>query len=235
MKDYIEIGGGILLAVVIAAGGYMYMTRSSAVDTAQVDSRAVQTNTNMTNTDTTQTNVTPTAQTAQPLPANNTQKIMNQQAIIRTNKGDITVELRAETPITTENFVKLASSNFYNGVKFHRVISGFMIQAGDPQSKDEALKARWGTGGPGYKFNDELTGQEKYTTGTLAMANAGPNTNGSQFFIVTAEPGVALPPSYTVFGKVVSGLDVALAIEKVKTDGNDRPLEDVVITSIEVK
>lgn len=234
MKDYIEIGGGVLVAGLIAVGGYMYLQSGKEVQTSTETIPATQ-NTAQGGA-VTATNTVPAVAPATVTPEpNNTQKIMNQQAIIRTNKGDITVELRAETPVTTENFVKLASSNFYDGVKFHRVISGFMIQAGDPQSKDEALKARWGTGGPGYKFNDELTGQEKYTTGTLAMANAGPNTNGSQFFIVTAQPGVALPPSYTVFGKVISGLDVALAIEKVQTDGNDRPLEDVVITSIDVK
>jgi cyclophilin family peptidyl-prolyl cis-trans isomerase len=93
----------------------------------------------------------------------------------------------------------------------------------------------WGTGGPGYRFEDELKGDEQYTLGTLAMANAGPNTNGSQFFIVTAQPGVPLPPSYTVFGKVTKGIEVALAIEKVATNSQDQPLEDVVIENIEVK
>ncbi len=147
---------------------------------------------------------------------------------LQTNKGNIVLELRSETPKTTENFLKLASSGFYDGVKFHRVIKGFMIQAGDPQSKDESLKGAWGTGGPGYKFADELTGRETYPQGTLAMANAGPNTNGSQFFIVTA-PNAPLPPSYTVFGKVISGLDIALAIENVATDGSDKPLQNVII------
>lgn len=155
--------------------------------------------------------------------------------VIHTNKGDIEVELSATTPKTTENFKKLVSEGFYNGVRFHRVIKGFMIQAGDPLSKDPAMVNRWGTGGPGYKFDDELTGNEKYVTGTLAMANAGPNTNGSQFFIVTAQPGVALPPSYTVFGKVTQGIEVAMAIENVQTNSNDRPLEDVIISSAEVR
>lgn len=156
-------------------------------------------------------------------------------ATITTNKGVIEVSFDQNKPLTVGNFGKLAESSFYNGVRFHRVIQGFMIQGGDPLSKDEANRTRWGTGGPGYKFNDELTGQEQYTTGTLAMANSGPNTNGSQFFIVTAQPGVGLPPSYTVFGKVTRGLDVALAIEKMKTNPSDQPLEDVVIEKIEVR
>lgn len=160
-------------------------------------------------------------------------KTMN-NVTLKTNMGDITIELSSDKPLTTQNFLKLAQSNFYNGVKFHRVIQGFMIQAGDPLSKDDTKKMYWGTGGPGYKFNDELTGKETYLRGTVAMANAGPNTNGSQFFIVTAEDS-QLPPQYTVFGRVTAGIDVALAIEKVKTEQNDRPVQDVVINSVEVK
>jgi cyclophilin family peptidyl-prolyl cis-trans isomerase len=110
-----------------------------------------------------------------------------------------------------------------------------MIQAGDPQSKDADKKSLWGTGGPGYKFDDELTGTETYPQGTLAMANAGPNTNGSQFFIVTASPAAPLPPSYTVFGKVTKGIDVALAIEKVQTESADRPVNDVIIEKVTVE
>jgi cyclophilin family peptidyl-prolyl cis-trans isomerase len=157
------------------------------------------------------------------------------EAIITTNKGVIEVSFEKNKPLTVSNFGKLAGSSFYNGVRFHRVIQGFMVQGGDPLSKDVVNKSAWGTGGPGYKFQDELLGNEQYTLGTLAMANSGPNTNGSQFFIVTAQPGVGLPPSYTVFGHVTKGLDIALAIEKVKTNSSDQPLEDVVIEKIEVK
>ncbi|MDQ1283856.1 MAG: hypothetical protein QG620_204 [Patescibacteria group bacterium] len=157
-----------------------------------------------------------------------------QAAMIETSLGDIKVKFdAANAPMTVNNFLKLAQSGFYNGTKFHRVIKGFMIQGGDPLSKDEAMKNRWGTGGPGYKFADELKGTEKYPQGTLAMANSGPNTNGSQFFIVTASPQAPLPPSYTVFGSVVSGLDAALKIENVQTEVNDRPVEDVTIQSVE--
>ena|SRR3989338_471554 len=160
----------------------------------------------------------------------------NPRILLKTNKGEIELELLADkTPNTAANFTKLASEGFYNGTKFHRVIEGFMIQGGDPLSKDDSKRQLWGTGGPGYKFNDELTGQEKYPEGTLAMANSGPNTNGSQFFIVTASPEAPLPPSYTVFGKVVRGMDVALQIENVKTGPTDQPLDDVVIQSATVK
>lgn len=154
-------------------------------------------------------------------------------AVIKTDLGDIKVKLNGDkTPVTVGNFLKLANAGFYNDTKFHRVIKGFMIQGGDPNSKSANVSS-WGTGGPEYRFKDELTGQEKYPQGTLAMANAGPNTNGSQFFIVTASPEAPLPPSYTVFGEVVSGMDVALKIENVKTTTNDRPVENVVIKNIE--
>ncbi|MEN9338473.1 MAG: hypothetical protein RI945_198 [Candidatus Parcubacteria bacterium] len=154
-------------------------------------------------------------------------------ATLRTSLGDISIELSKDKPKTIENFIKLAETNFYNNVKFHRVIKGFMIQTGDPLSKDDSQKAYWGTGGPGYKFNDELTGQEKYAVGTVAMANSGPNTNGSQFFIMTSD--TPLPPSYTVFGKVVSGIDVAMKIQDVATDASDKPLTPVTIKSVELK
>ena len=157
-------------------------------------------------------------------------------ATIVTNKGTIELALSPDTaPNTVANFAKLAGAKFYDGTRFHRVIKGFMIQGGDPLSKDLSQKSRWGTGGPGYQFADELTGKETYRQGTLAMANAGPNTNGSQFFIVTAVPAAPLSPNYTVFGKVMKGMDVALAIENVKTNTQDQPLDDVVVESVTVK
>ncbi|MFA6973255.1 MAG: peptidylprolyl isomerase [Parcubacteria group bacterium] len=155
------------------------------------------------------------------------------QAILKTNLGNIAVKFSADKPLTVNNFLKLSAEKFYDGTKFHRVIPGFMIQGGDPNSKDDDW-SNDGTGGPGYAFKDELTGTEKYPQGTLAMANSGPNTNGSQFFIVTASPAAQLPPSYTVFGQVVSGVDVALKIEKVERNGNDHPLKDVTIQGIEL-
>lgn len=156
-------------------------------------------------------------------------------ATITTNKGAIEISFVTNTPNTVKNFGTLATSKFYDGVRFHRVIKDFMIQTGDPLSKDIADQAAWGTGGPGYKFNDELTGAEQYQLGTVAMANSGPNTNGSQFFIVTANPGYPLPPNYTVFGKVTKGIEVALAIQNVQTGPSDRPVEDVIIEKVEVR
>src|SRR5271165_2521121 len=104
-------------------------------------------------------------------------------AILHTNKGDITIEFSVDAPNTAANFIKLAQEGFYDGTKFHRVIKDFMIQGGDPQTKDDALMARWGTGGPGYTFADEIHPNNNNDIGTISMANAGPNTNGSQFFI----------------------------------------------------
>jgi len=161
-----------------------------------------------------------------------TEVIKATSAKITTSMGDIEIEFTPDTaPNTVANFIKLASQKFYDNVKFHRVIQGFMVQVGDPLSKDDSKQAYWGTGGPGYKFDDELSGKETYKRGTVAMANSGPNTNGSQFFIVTAEDS-QLPPLYTVFGKVTAGMDVALKIESVQTNSSDRPLVPVIISSI---
>jgi len=154
-------------------------------------------------------------------------------AVIKTNFGDITVKFYAqESPITVNNFLNLAKAGFYNGTKFHRVIKDFMIQGGDPNSKDDDW-SNDGQGGPGYQFQDEFN-QHKLVKGSLAMANSGPNTNGSQFFIVTAESTPWLDGKHTNFGYVVSGLDVVEKIQQVKVNANDHPLEDVVINSIEL-
>jgi cyclophilin family peptidyl-prolyl cis-trans isomerase len=157
------------------------------------------------------------------------------EATISTSRGDIVVRLYGkEAPKTVENFAKLAGEGFYDGTKFHRVIRGFMIQGGDPLSKDDSLKSSWGTGGPGYQFEDEINGK-KIVRGSLAMANAGPNTNGSQFFIVTADATPWLDGKHTNFGEVISGMDVVSAIESTKTEANDRPAEAITINSIKVK
>jgi len=158
------------------------------------------------------------------------QKIMN--ATIKTSLGEIKVELAGDkTPITAGNFAKLAENGFYDGVKFHRVISGFMIQGGDPLTKDDARKESWGTGGPGYKFKDEPF-EGEYSRGTIAMANSGPNTNGSQFFIMHQD--YPLPSQYVIFGKVTEGMETVDAIAALKTDASDRPLVPPVIESITV-
>ena len=164
-----------------------------------------------------------------------TEKPAFTQATITTSAGAITVELFAsDAPATVNNFITLAQSGFYNGTKFHRIIKDFMIQAGDPLSKDNRLKAQWGTGGPGYEFADEINGH-KLVRGSLAMANAGSDTNGSQFFIVTKESTPWLDGKHTNFGRVTAGMDVVLAIEASQTDAQDRPIKDIVIEKIELK
>ena len=139
-------------------------------------------------------------------------------ATLHTNHGAIAVELHDEdAPKTVENFVKLARDGFYDGVLFHRVIPDFMIQGGDPTGT--------GSGGPGYQFEDEFN-DHKVVRGALAMANAGPNTNGSQFFIVTTQAAPWLDGKHTVFGEVTDGMDVVDKIEKLPTDARDRPQEE---------
>ena len=163
------------------------------------------------------------------------------QAMLQTSKGEIVLDLlEKDAPNTVENFVKLAKSGFYDGTKFHRVIADFMIQGGDPLTKDNTQMMYWGTGGPGYKFADEIHANNHNVPGTIAMANAGPHTNGSQFFINTADNSSAargpysLDPKHTVFGTVVSGMDVVAAIEQVATNEMDRPLEPVVVERITI-
>jgi cyclophilin family peptidyl-prolyl cis-trans isomerase len=144
-----------------------------------------------------------------------------------TSMGTLTIELDAAgAPKTVNNFVFLARQGFYDGVIFHRIIPGFMCQGGDPEGS--------GRGGPGYRFEDELPKRGRYEIGSLAMANAGPNTNGSQFFVISGSSGVRLDPLYSLFGKVTNGLDVVDAMEKVPTGPGDRPKTDVVINSITI-
>jgi cyclophilin family peptidyl-prolyl cis-trans isomerase len=144
-----------------------------------------------------------------------------------TSMGTIVISLDPiNAPKTTNNFVFLALNHYYDGIIFHRIIKGFVCQGGDPQGS--------GMGGPGYRFEDELPKPGKYAIGSLAMANAGPNTNGSQFFIISGQSGCTLPPLYSLFGQVVKGLDVVEAMQNVETDGRDRPRTDVVINSVTI-
>ncbi len=157
-------------------------------------------------------------------------------ATITTNKGVIEITFTNDTPETVKNFATLAVNHFYDGTRFHRVIKDFMIQGGDPLSKDVANRNMWGKGGPGYSFKDELHEGDTFPQGTLAMANSGPSTNGSQFFIVTAIAGTPwLIGKHTVFGHVTSGLDVALRINNLQTNGADQPTQDVIVEKIEIK
>jgi cyclophilin family peptidyl-prolyl cis-trans isomerase len=148
------------------------------------------------------------------------------QATMHTNHGPIEIELfDDDAPKTVENFRKLACDGFYDGVIFHRVIPDFMIQGGDPTGT--------GTGGPGYTFEDEFN-DNKVVRGALAMANAGPNTNGSQFFVVTIDEAPWLDGKHTVFGRVTGGMDAVDAIEGLETGPRDRPVEDAVIERVEL-
>lgn len=155
----------------------------------------------------------------------------NMTVLIKTNFGDIKLELfKRDAPQTVDNFLKLAKSGFYDGTKFHRVIKNFMIQGGDPNSKDDDL-SNDGLGGPGYTFQDEIN-IHKIVRGVIAMANAGPNTNGSQFFIVTAQNATWLDGKHTVFGKVIEGMETVNKIENVSTGERDHPTKDIVIKSV---
>ncbi|MCL4359817.1 peptidylprolyl isomerase [Patescibacteria group bacterium] len=163
-------------------------------------------------------------------PAMEIDKTKQYTAVIHTTDGDITVALTAgATPVTVNNFVVLARKNFYNNTIFHRVIKGFMIQGGDPDGN--------GTGGPGYTFPDEPF-EGSYTRGTVAMANAGPNTNGSQFFIVQED--TPLPHNYVIFGHVTSGMDVVDAIADAPTEGSpgtgeqSKPVSPVTVKSVAI-
>jgi len=148
------------------------------------------------------------------------------KATLHTSEGPIEIELYPnEAPKTVENFTKLAGEGYYDGLIFHRVIPDFMIQGGCPEGT--------GTGGPGYQFEDEFN-EHKVERGALAMANAGPNTNGSQFFIVTTDAASWLDGKHTVFGKVTSGQDVAESISKVERDGRDKPVTPVTIDRVEI-
>ena len=147
-------------------------------------------------------------------------------ATMETSMGTMVIALDAiNAPLTVNNFVFLALNHYYEGVIFHRIINGFMCQGGDPTGT--------GTGGPGYRFNDE-TVKQRYQLGSIAMANAGPNTNGSQFFLISGASGVGLPPQYNHFGQIVKGLEVLDAMQAVQTARGDRPLTDVVINKVTI-
>jgi cyclophilin family peptidyl-prolyl cis-trans isomerase len=147
-------------------------------------------------------------------------------AVMQTSKGSMTIALDpAAAPRTVNSFVFLARNGYYDGVVFHRIIPGFVVQGGDPTGT--------GRGGPGYKFADELPAAGRYEVGSLAMANSGPNTNGSQFFIISGSDGVRLPPSYSLFGKVVAGLETVAALDAVGSSGGS-PKERVQIDSVTV-
>lgn len=184
----------------------------------------------------------PPAPTPEPVtiaPQSNATVNLMHTVTIKTNFGNIVFEAYdADAPKAAQNFITLAEKGFYNGLTFHRVVSGFMIQGGDPNCNPSTSSGPCGAGGPGYNFEDELNPNTEsyrngYRRGVVAMANAGPNTNGSQFFIMLAD--TPLPHAYTIFGKVVSGQDVVDAIGRVKTGASDRPIEAVKMLSVSVE
>jgi len=155
--------------------------------------------------------------------------------LMKTTLGNMEIKLYPQkAPLTVVNFLNLLKADFYDGIKFHRVIPDFMIQTGDPKSKDD----NWlddGTGGPGYQFKDETSPEDKIVYGSVAMANSGPNTNGSQFFIVTKQEGCPwLNGRHTIFGQVIKGMDIAEKISQVERNERDHPLEDVIIQDIQI-
>ncbi|MDA3854706.1 MAG: peptidylprolyl isomerase [Candidatus Woesearchaeota archaeon] len=162
--------------------------------------------------------------------------------VFETTKGNIEIELFLdESPMTAGNFKKLVEEGFYDKTKFHRVIPNFMVQGGDPLSKNNSMTNRWGTGGPGYAIQDEFIEGLSNKRGTLSMANSGPNSGGSQFFINTVNntnldwDKAPASSKHPVFGKVTSGMEIVDAISKVRTTGSDRPLEDIEIIKAYIK
>lgn len=148
-------------------------------------------------------------------------------AVLDTSLGSMTIALdAAAAPKTVNNFVVLARYKYYEGIIFHRIINSFMCQGGDPTGT--------GRGGPGYKFEDELPAPGAYKVGSIAMANSGPNTNGSQFFLVSGPSGAGLPPQYSLFGQITDGLEILEAMQNVATDRSDKPDVDVVINSVTI-
>ncbi len=228
----------IIIVLAIAAGGYYFFSRQDKVETDGKNNTVTTESYGTSTTPSTPvfedgTMTTPSAGAS--VSATTTTQLTNNKKshmiTIETNYGKIVFETYdADAPKTVENFVTLADKGFYNGLTFHRVIKGFMIQGGDPSGN--------GTGGPGYKFGDELnpaTASYKagYKKGVVAMANAGPNTNGSQFFIMTED--YPLPNSYTIFGKVVSGQDVVDKIANLPTGANDKPASPVIMKTVKAE
>ena len=239
MDQETKITYGVVTVLIFILGGLAYFLQDAqSLPQVQLKDEPVKTIKKITNTNTATVSkivtstTTPFSTSSMQLP----EKITS--ATITTNKGVIEITFANNTPVTVKNFAALALAGFYNGTRFHRVIRDFMIQGGDPLSKDINNKTMWGKGGPGYSFADEFHEGDALPQGTLAMANSGPNTNGSQFFIVTAIAGTPwLVGKHTVFGHVTKGLETALDINTVETTGSgagDIPLQDVIIEKIEI-
>lgn len=236
MESNIKITYAVVAVLIVILGGVAYFLQGNmSLPQVQVtqQEKSAKTTSNTTN-----GSVPPKSIQAKQTNATTTDMQLPEKitsATITTNKGIIEITFATDTPETVKNFAKLSLEGFYDGTRFHRVIRDFMIQGGDPLSKDVANKNRWGTGGPGYSFKDEFHAGDQFVQGTLAMANSGPNTNGSQFFIVTAVGGTPwLAGKHTVFGHITAGLDIALRIGDMQTDGADRPIQDIIVEKVEI-
>jgi len=225
-----KINLGIILILIVVGIGLALYFRMSVLKNEQPENIIIS-NSSPTSTEATSTENNQT---------NNQNKKMNYHIItLKTNLGEIQIQtFNSDAPKTINNFVTLAQKGFYDNLIFHRVINGFMIQGGDPLCGVSQDKGTCGTGGPGYQFEDELnpaTASYKagYEKGVVAMANSGPNTNGSQFFIMLENNN--LPHNYTIFGKVIKGQEIVDAIGNIKTGQNDRPITPVIIQSVTVK
>ena len=219
-----RLGFALAIVIVIAVAGGIYYTRGEETKSAA---------------DAYGTEGTSAQATLQPAPATQTQTNVKSatNVILKTSHGEIELALFPDkAPTTVANFIELSKKGFYSGTKFHRVIKGFMIQGGDPLTKDDSRMGEWGSGGPGYQFEDEINDQ-KIVRGILAMANAGPGTNGSQFFIVTAGATPWLDGKHTAFGKVIRGMDVVDKIESVPVTDTQRhiPKTPVVIQEVIIR
>jgi len=219
----------VVIGVVVVGGYYLFSPNKNEIKNIPVVQNIPNNNIEVTNLDQTTTDLINSSQGNSPQAT-----IINKKSnmiTIETNYGKIVFETyNTDAPKTVENFITLADKGFYDNLTFHRVIKGFMIQGGDPNGN--------GTGGPGYQFADELNPNTTsykagYKKGVVAMANSGPNTNGSQFFIMTAD--YPLPNSYTIFGKVVSGQEIVDKIANVQTGPNDRPVEPVIMKTVSAK
>lgn len=233
MKQFYLIGIGLGVGVLIVFGLHRAFNSMPEPDTRPEAYATEENATTPTNLPTPQNPMEPTTSTE-----TQTDEVVSEKpltnVILKTSMGDITVELfTGDMPVTAGNFLKLARSNFYDGVKFHRVIDGFMIQGGDPLTKDDSMAARWGTGGPGYAIKDEFGPANRNERGTLSMANSGPNSGGSQFFINTVD-NAFLDKKHPVFGRVTSGMDVIDRISQSPTKPGDVPVTPIVIQDITV-
>lgn len=249
MKNFIVLG--VAIGITIVGAWYVKNTNDAKVAAIQAEAASQVASAYAATAPSTPADATAQVQTDAQAPATNTvasdqttfapttpaagadeKKITS--ATLHTNKGDISIAFGNDTPNTVANFIKLAKSGFYDGTKFHRVIKNFMIQGGDPLSKDDSHPELWGRGGPGYTFADELGSNNHNDVGTIAMANSGPNTNGSQFFI-NVNNNNYLDGKHVVFGRVTAGADVVMAISTTATDSSDRPVDPVVINSATVQ